>query len=87
MRRAFRYDDLRARYFEVLESCARSDRSQNWLLTRLEDAVGMIADSAHADPLKPNSNDEFDAAVNDLRRFALTRADYVHGEVTRLVVR
>lgn len=77
MRRALTEPDLRSRYTAVLRQCADVDRGERWLASQIDTIAALVAEAAHADPLKPISNDQFDTAVEELREFARTRADYV----------
>jgi hypothetical protein len=84
MRRAFGYADLRALYFDVLARCVDVDRSEAWLAGRIEAVAALIAGAAHADPHKPTTNDQFDAAIDGLRAFAETRPAYVVEQLAAL---
>jgi spore coat protein CotH len=83
MRRAFEYEDLRGRYFDVLEACARVDGSEAWLATQTDAIAAIIRESVYADPLKPVTDEAFDEATDFLRAFARTRFGYVLEEVSR----
>ena len=76
-RRALAYPDLRDRYLQVLEDCARSAADEDWLATEIERQVSLIGDAAHDDPLKQFSNEEFDRQIEFLREFATIRSAFV----------
>jgi hypothetical protein len=52
-----------------------------WLEAELDRAVEQIAYWVRLDPVKPQSNDAFDAEVERLRRFARQRSAFVQCEV------
>jgi spore coat protein CotH len=87
MTRAMAYADLYDLFLDTELECARliapaaPDRP-GWLATEIEREYQQIRDAALADPLKPFTNDEFEAAVEALRAFARTRADVVVGQVS-----
>ena len=83
-RRALAYPDLRDRYLQVLEDCARSAADEDWLATEIERQVSLIGDAAHEDPLKQFSNEEFDRQIEFLREFATIRSAFVLAEVAAL---
>lgn len=91
MRRAITYPDVLALYLDTLEACIESaqrveagaaDR-RGWLEQEIEREYEQIRDAALADPVKPYSNAEFEAAVETLRVFARHRAENVSREVAR----
>ena len=55
--------------------------SPGWLEREIVRQYGQIAPFAHADTLKPYSNDDFEAAVQHLIAFARGRAAFVRAEV------
>lgn len=81
MRRAMAEGDLRARYFEVLASCAEVDLQESWLARHIDSAATLITEAALEDPRKPVSNERFEGGVAELRAFAATRAGYVLAQV------
>jgi len=76
-RRAMAYDDLRELYFRKLEQCARSARSESWLLSTITTLASLIGDAAHDDTFKPITNQEFNRAVVSLKKFARQRSGYI----------
>jgi spore coat protein CotH len=83
-RRALAYPDLRDRYFQVLEDCARRAADGDWLATEIERQASLIGAAAREDPLKQFSNEEFDRQIEFLREFAAIRSAFVLGEVAAL---
>jgi spore coat protein CotH len=83
-RRLLAFTDLRTLYFDTLEACARSAQEDGWLAGEIAGAAALIEADAHADPLKPVSNDEFDAAVSELMAFGRRRPAAVIEEVARI---
>lgn len=81
LRRALAFQDLWSLYLDVLEQCARTAQEGDWLLATIERLTAVIADAAREDPLKPYSNEEFEAATEFLRRFARERPAFVLGDV------
>jgi spore coat protein CotH len=83
LRRAFERRDLRARYLDVLERCARLAAEQGWLESAVVRAATLIAEVAREDERKQFSNEEFAAATAHLREFARRRSGFVLREVER----
>ena len=83
-RRAFAEPDLRALFLDVLEQCARIALEDAWLATEIETTGALTTQAAHADRLKPTSNEERDAAVDALVDFARRRPAFVLQEVEAL---
>jgi hypothetical protein len=54
-----------------------------WLERELVAEYQQIRDAAFADPVKPSSNDQFQAAIDALTDFARHRADSVSQQVVR----
>jgi spore coat protein CotH len=84
LRRALSYPDLKDRYLQVLEQCARRAQDDEWLAAAVESAVTMIAPAARMDVRKQYSNDEFDEAVAFLRQFARDRSALVLAEIAAI---
>jgi len=84
MRRALAEPDLRALHASVLARCAEVDRNEQWLRAEVERAVAVIRAAAHADPLKPVGNDQFDAAADELRDFGRRCSEFVTQSMLRL---
>lgn len=76
-RRAFAYADLRERYFQVLESAARSAAEDGWLEAEVARAAELITATVEQDTRKPFSTEEFVASVEALQRFAQKRSKFV----------
>ena len=83
-RRAMAYRDLFELYLEVLERCASLAAEDDWLEREITRAAALVAPHVRTDPRKPFSNEEFDAAVIDLQRFAKQRPSFVLKEVQRI---
>lgn len=81
--RALAFPDLRTRYLDVLEQCARSAAEGGWLESEVDRAAALITPIASADQRKQYSNEEFVAAVAHLREFARRRSGFVVQEVAR----
>ncbi len=88
MTRALSYPDLTGSYLDSLMDCVRSadqvddpvDR-RGWLEREIQREYDQIRDAALADPVKPYSNAQFEAAVNELGIFARHRGGLVASEV------
>jgi uncharacterized protein (TIGR03437 family) len=92
-RRAMAVPELRTLYLETLYRAAQSaGGSGGWLEQEIDRQYNRIRDSAYEDPYKrcpdpssgihrPCSNEEFEADIAFLRRFARGRAPYVLREV------
>jgi len=84
--RALQYDDLRGDYLNTLLECANSvDDSANataaddaagsgWLEREVGTQYDLIKSAARTDTMKPFSNDQFEAAIADLKTFAKERS-------------
>ena len=81
--RALEYPDLRAKYLDVLEQCARAASKDGWLEQEVDAIARLITSAAYGDVRKQFSNDEFDAHVVFLREFASRRPAFVAAEVAR----
>jgi spore coat protein H len=77
LQRALTFPDLRSTYLDVLESCARSAAGDGWLAAEVDRLAALITPAVHADPLKPFTNEAYDADVAFLREFASGRAPFV----------
>jgi hypothetical protein len=79
--------DLRNQYFDALVQTADSASElvfgdgRGWMEREVERENMQIQDAVLADTTKPYSNEQYRAAVDDLRRFARERADFVRTEV------
>ena len=81
MRRMLEDPVLRARYFELVLEAVNSASSGNWLVDEVTRDYQQIRDSVIADPFKPYTNEEFDAAFAELLTFARTRSAFVTSQV------
>jgi spore coat protein CotH len=81
MRRMLEDPVLRARYFELVLEAVNSASSGNWLADEITRDYQQIRDSVIADPFKPYTNEEFDAAFAELLAFARTRPGFVTSQV------
>lgn len=83
MRRALAYADLRTLFLDVLEQCARLAAEDDWLESEVTRVSSLIADAAHEDIWKPDSNEVYDEATEFLKEFARTRSEFVLQEVEK----
>ena len=81
VQRALTFPDLRARYLDVLEECARAATDDGWLEQEVDSVARLITSAAHQDVRKQFSSDQFDAEVLYLREFATRRPAFVVSEV------
>ncbi len=81
MRRMLEDPVLRARYFELVLEAVNSASSGNWLADEITRDYQQIRGSVIADPFKPYTNEEFDAALAELLAFARTRPGFVTSQV------
>ena len=81
MRRMLEDPVLRARYFQLVLEAVNSASSGNWLVDEVTRDYQQIRDSVIADPFKPYTNEEFDAAFAELLTFARTRSAFVTSQV------
>ena len=89
--RAMAYPDLRALYLDTLLECANAvvevpaaatpDDTRGWLEREVDRQYALITPAVLADPQKPYSNDQYQAAVNFVRDFVRQRPDFVHAQV------
>ena len=82
MLRAMAQPDLRALYESALLAAAALDSDEAWLLSRADAAAALIRDAAYADPRKRTTNDEFAAAVQQIRDFATNRAAFIRDRLS-----
>ena len=80
-RRALAYDDLRTLYLKKLKQCAHVAAAGHWLQKQIVASASLITEAAREDTLKPVSNEEFDAALKFMKRFARQRSDFVVKEL------
>jgi spore coat protein H len=81
MRRMLEDPVLRARYFQLVLEAVNLASSGDWLVRELTNDYVQIRDSVIADPLKPYTVEEFDAAFAELLAFARTRPAFVTQQV------
>jgi spore coat protein CotH len=73
LQKAMGYPDLRALYFQVLESAAGAAAEENWLENEIVTAAALIASAVESDPNKPFSTEAFFESVEILKDFARRR--------------
>jgi spore coat protein CotH len=79
--RALRFADLRTRYLDVLEQCARAAAQDRWLEAEIYQAHQLIRDAVYEDGTKRSSNEDYDLAIAHLLSFAQERPAFVLTEV------
>jgi spore coat protein CotH len=80
-RRAMAYDDLRTLYLKKIKQCAYAASAGGWLQKQIVATASLISEAAREDTFKPVSNEEFDAALKFMKRFARQRSDFVVKEL------
>jgi spore coat protein CotH len=81
--RALSVPELRALYLDTLLECVRSASEpgtsdpRGWLDREIDRENAQIRDATFADPVKPFSNGDYDAAVSGLHDFARIRGPFV----------
>jgi len=80
-RRAMTYEDLRELYVKKLRQCAHVAGAGDWLQTQIAATSSLIAEAALEDTFKPASNEEFNAALKFLKKFARQRSSFVVREI------
>ena len=81
MRRSLEDPALRQQYFAFVTQAMQSAASGDWLAREIAAEAQQIRDSAWADPTKPYSNEEFDAAIAELTVFAQKRFAFVAKQI------
>lgn len=84
MRRLLNDPDLRAAFFDRLDTTARLAAEGNWLVDEVDRAYAVIREAALADPFKLATNEEFEQAVAEVRAVARNRPAFVLYESQRL---
>jgi spore coat protein CotH len=84
MKRALEDPALRARYFQLVLEAVSAASSGDWLLREVTNQYVQIRDAVIGDPLKPYTNEEFEAAFIELASFARTRAAFINQQVQQL---
>ena len=82
VRRLLAYPDLRAFYFQMLETCAGA--ASGWLEQEIVTKASLIREAVHADTSKSFTNEEFEAGIAFLRMFAQNRPAVVLAEIESL---
>jgi spore coat protein CotH len=83
MRRVLEDPELRALYLSRVLEAVDAATGAGWLEREIQKAYDQIRDAAHADPVKPFTNDEFEQTVTELIDFARRRPSFVIQEVQR----
>jgi len=83
MRRAMDNPSLREAYYNGLLEVAASALEGGWLDQEIAAARALVTAPMLADPVKPFSNPEFEAAANALAAFPSQRAAFVRCEVAK----
>ena len=81
VRRAMNVPELRAAYFAALRSAA--DDAAGWLEQEIQQQRALVTELMFADPVKPFSNEQFQADVDALVAFAQRRPAIVRCEVAK----
>jgi spore coat protein H len=83
MTRAMAYPDLSTLYLDTLDACADSagqlveNDPRGWMEREVDREYAQIREAALTDPEKGYTNDQFNQAIEDLRKFAHDRFDFV----------
>jgi len=94
MRRAMAVPAMKQIYYDTLiEAAALFDQADGpatpeqaapgWLAREAARLRDLIRPAMHADPVKPYTNDEFDAAADEILSFARVRGEFVRWEARR----
>ena len=84
MRRILEDAGLRAFYVVLVTEAMQEAANDDWLVREIVFESQQIRDSVLADPLKPYSNEEFDAAIAELVLFGQTRVAFVANQLQPL---
>jgi spore coat protein CotH len=87
MRRAMEVPELRAAYFQGLLDVTAVATDTGWLQQEILTRRAQVTPLLHADPLKPFTNADVEAAMEALVAFPAARAAYVRSEVARFTGR
>lgn len=71
-KRAIMFEDLRTKYLDMLEQCARA-ADGGWLEGEIRRLAGLVSPAVREDPFKPYSNEQHDTAMAFLIEFARQR--------------
>jgi hypothetical protein len=81
MRRMLDDPVLRPRYFALVLEAVNAASSGDWLVREVTRVYQQIREAVLADPFKPYTNNQFDAAFAELLTFARTRPGFVTSQV------
>jgi spore coat protein CotH len=87
MSRAMAFSDLSTLYLDTLQACAESagelipNDARGWMEREVDREYAQIREAALTDPDKTYTNEQFLQAVEDLRKFAHDRPDFVKTSV------
>jgi spore coat protein CotH len=84
MRRALEDPVLRNQFFAYATEALRAASNDNWLAREIASQSQQVRGAALADPVKPYSNEEFEAAIAELATFASTRTTFVAAQIQQL---
>lgn len=84
MRRILQDAGLRAFYVGLVSEAMQAAANDDWLAREIAFESQQIRDAVLADPLKPYSNEEFDAAIAELVLFGQTRVSFVASQLQTL---
>jgi hypothetical protein len=80
--------ELRSAYFSaLLEAASAAGGEAGWLDQEIQRQRTLITEFMHADPAKRYTNEQFQAAADELVAFARSRTPYVRCEVAKLSAR
>lgn len=82
-RRAMEVPALRQAYFDGLLEVVASAMDGGWLEQEIKTRRAQLTPFMHGDPVKPYTNDEYEAAMDALAAFPAARAAFVRSEVSR----
>jgi hypothetical protein len=83
VRRALTFADLRTKFLDTLEQCARAAADNKWMDGEIRRISALIKNAVYDDPGKMYSNDEYDASVVFLTEFARLRPAFVLDQVAK----
>jgi hypothetical protein len=84
MRRALEDPVLRNQFFTYATEALRAAANDNWLAREIASQSQQVRGAALADPVKPYSNEEFEAAIAELATFASARTTFVAAQIQQL---
>lgn len=83
-RRSMTVPSLRAAFFDGLLEAAATAMEGDWLEQEIRQQRALITEFMRSDPVKPYSNEEFEASMDALVAFPRQRSSFVRSEVARL---